>query len=238
MPIDEYVSHLVLRLIHNIWDAIKNPKHVGKFWHPHTAILIFMFWISYFLKFVYLNLKSKYYARESRYDGKEREKIEFTPLTHSWVFNYLILATVFFIDFRKRCDDERILAKSIIEFFLTVVPLYLACWLIFRVRFWRKSKKKMAKDLPIVGELVYGLMEGAVVYGFFNVAMNFRWKYKYSNCKDVVTGEREVKKFEKEEDERTKKIAHHIVFEGDHTWGDPTVVSYKTKTTIRKVQDP
>lgn len=229
MYIDQYVSNFFVRLFSNIWDAFKNPKHVGKKWYPHTSVLIFMFWISYIVKLAYLFIKKH---------ATDDETIKFIPITYSWFVNLIILFSVFLVDFNKRCEENNMAGKSIIEGVLVVIPLYLTCIILFKFRYWRLAKREMKETLPVVGEFIYGLLEGGVIYGFFNVAMNFRTKYKYTNCDEIITGEKEIREFKDQEIKRTKKLSHNIVFEGDYTWADPTVVNQTTKTVIKQTKDP
>jgi len=226
---DQKVTSIFMELMSNIWDAYKDPRHVGKIWRIHSAVLIFTFWISYGVKFIYLLIKNKYYDKSG--------ETKFYPLTYSWVVNLFILTVVFFIDFNERCKGKFLLGTSLMECALTIIPLYLIWRLIISIRFWKISKRKMRNNLPGFGELIYGLFDGALLYGLFNVTMNFRTKYKWVKCEEKGTGERELKNFKESEIKRTKKLSHNMVFEGDYTWGDPTIVNYTRKTKVSSVQN-
>ena len=153
-------------------ETIVEPKDIVKDYSLYSLPIIVIFIFSKSLAVVYYKIRNAI-SPEQIEDSTKRGFVSvhlFFLTTISIIVMYLKCAKDDYIDIRF----SLIFQQSI----LTVVPLYLLLFFFQKLSFYNRVREAFPNILS-------NLIEGAIIFVFFNWAMNFRDKFKYNRCNTI-----------------------------------------------------
>ncbi len=141
-----------------------------------------------------------------------------------FVLHVIFLLIIFTFDFYKFCDEKELiriqLSQALKEFLLLVAPVYL---LMIAIQNF-SPYKKLRRTVP---NTPFSLIEGVVMFLFYNWGLNFRKHNEYILCQDRTAADIANEEIEKAVEEETKQPEFR--FDDHKYYDDPSKRAVETK---------